>query len=160
MGGTIMSTRSYYAEYWVIGSGTLIGGVRRSQSSRFGRRQDAEQRLSDTIDLNGADRCEGTVHESDKYPEIFIHCGPGPAQAIGGKCFRCHKELTVDDAKQAGYEHEVRELGIAYGVHFDLLGDEANEDEPLPVDWETSWNQVPINVILPRIPDDRHPDKP
>jgi len=160
MGGTIMP-RSYYAEYWVIGKATtLIGGVKRSRSSRFGRRQDAEQRLRDTIDLNGADRCEGTVHESNQYPEIFIHCGTGPAQAISGKCFRCHKVLTVEDAKQAGYEHEVRELGIAYGFHFDLLGDDVNEDEPLPADWEDSWNQAPINVILPRISEDRHPKKP
>lgn len=89
---------SYFARYWSTDGSCLIGGVMKGQSSRFGSREDAEQRLADTIELNGP-HCTGEVVETHLYPEIFQHCPGHPAQAIGGKCFGCGKVLTVQDAK-------------------------------------------------------------
>jgi hypothetical protein len=51
--------RSYFARYRAK-TGTLIGGVRQSQTSRFQSRSDAQRRLDDTIALNGGN-CEGEV---------------------------------------------------------------------------------------------------
>ena len=94
--------RSYFARYRAK-TGTLIGGVRQSQTSRFQSRSDAQRRLDDTIALNGGN-CEGEVVASDLHPEIFSHCPGSVPQAIGGKCFQCGKVLTVEDAK-ATAEH-------------------------------------------------------
>lgn len=91
--------RSYFARYWAK-TGTLIGGVSRSQTSRFQRRADAQKRLDDTIAINGGN-CEGEILGSDLHPEIFSHCAGSIPQAIGGRCFRCGKLLTVEDAKAA-----------------------------------------------------------
>jgi hypothetical protein len=89
---------SYYAIYWVLGGGTLLGGVKVGRSSRWDNRKDAEHYLSTVIANNGEARCAGRVVSSSRYPEIFTHCGAGPAQAIGGRCFYCRKVLTVSDA--------------------------------------------------------------
>jgi hypothetical protein len=89
--------RSYFARYWATDGKTLIGGVLNGQTSRWERREDAEARLQQILELNGA-HCRGEIVESPLYPEIFIHCGTIP-QAIGGKCFGCGKLLTVADAK-------------------------------------------------------------
>lgn len=91
-------SKSYYAVYRAK-TGTLIGGVRSSQSSRFQHRADAQQRLDDTIEINGGN-CEGEVRESARYPEIFSHCAGSIPQAIGGRCFCCGKLLSVEDAKR------------------------------------------------------------
>ena len=90
-------TRSYFARYWSIDGKTLVGGVLRGRTSRWERREDAETRLQQTLELN-ATHCQGEIVESPLYPEIFTHCGTMP-QAIGGKCFRCGKLLTAADAK-------------------------------------------------------------
>lgn len=153
-------TRSYYAEYHAVQpNGWLIGGVRTGRSSRFGDRRDAERLLATTIENNGGKGvCDGTVKESPLSPGIFIHCGTGPAQAIGGLCFRCGKKLTPADAKMAGYQHEVHELGIAYGAHFDLLTDPSDEDAVLPEDWEERYRSCPTLSILKYIPKERWPE--
>ena len=78
--------RSYFARYRAQ-TGTLIGGVSRSQTSRFQSRADAQKRLDDTIALNGGN-CEGEVVGSDQHPEIFSHCTGSIPQAMGGRCFR------------------------------------------------------------------------
>lgn len=91
--------RSYIARYRAK-TGTLIGGVSQSQTSRFQRRADAQKRLDDTIAINGGN-CDGEVIASDLHPEIFSHCGGSLPQAIGGRCFRCGKLLTIEDAKAA-----------------------------------------------------------
>lgn len=92
--------KSYFAKYWSTNNVPLLGGVRSSQSCRYQRRGDAELRLEIVKEVNG-DRCVGEIVESDLFPEIFIHCGVGPSQAVGCKCFRCHKTLTAEDAKRA-----------------------------------------------------------
>lgn len=90
-------TRSYFACYWSIDGKTLIGGVIHGQTSRWERREDADIRLQEILELNGS-HCQGEIVESSLWPEIFIHCGTLP-QAIGGKCFGCGTLLTVADAK-------------------------------------------------------------
>lgn len=90
-------TRSYFARYWSTDGKTLVGGVLRGQTSRWERREDAESRLQQIVELNG-DHCKGEIVESPFFPEIFIHCGTMP-QTIGGKCFGCGKVLTVADAE-------------------------------------------------------------
>ena len=97
---------SYFAKYHAI-KGTMIGGVKESQTSRFRDRKDAEQRLGDTIAINGGN-VEGEIIESNLPPEIFVHCG-NIAQAIRGKCHRCGKELTTQDAKDACGNFEIGE---------------------------------------------------
>ena len=89
---------SYFARYRSTDGRCLVGAVMNGQSSRFGSREDAEQRLADTIGINGP-HCTGEIVVSDQYPEIFRHCPGHPAQAIGGRCFGCGKLLTVADAK-------------------------------------------------------------
>lgn len=90
-------TRSYFARYRSTDGKTLIGGALQGQTSRWERREDAETRLQQTLELNGA-HCEGEIVESPLYPEIFTHCGTIP-QAVGGKCLKCGKLLTVADAR-------------------------------------------------------------
>ena len=92
--------RSYFARYRAV-SGTLIGGVAKSQSSRYDSRADAEMRLTDVILINGGPaQCVGEVCGSEQDPEIFIHCGSLP-QARGARCFGCGKLLTEEDARAA-----------------------------------------------------------
>ena len=43
---------SYFATYWQKHGGTMLGGVRKSKSSRFARREDAEARLESAIEIN------------------------------------------------------------------------------------------------------------
>lgn len=88
---------SYFAKYKSKHGGTLVGGVKDSQTSRFGSREDAETRLQSVIEINN-NQAEGEIVESDLPPEIFIHCGH-IAQAIGGRCFGCGKVLTSQDAR-------------------------------------------------------------
>lgn len=94
-----MATRSFYAVYRAK-RGTLLGGVTSGQSSRFQCEADAQTRLETTTELNG-ENCVGEVVESEQPPEIFRHCHPSISQTIGGKCFRCGKVLTKDDAKES-----------------------------------------------------------
>jgi len=98
---------SYYATYHAIKGKTLVGGVKQGKTSRFGNRQDAELRLRTIIGLNNHG-CKGEVRESDRHPEIFTHCGD-IAQSIGGKCFRCGKVLTMEDACAACDNFEIGE---------------------------------------------------
>lgn len=91
---------SYYAEYWATGNWHLLGAVKGGRSSRFGRHQDAKARLEGAIDINGQGRCAGTVRGSTFFPEIFVHCGD-IAQAISGKCPRCGRILTIEDAVES-----------------------------------------------------------
>jgi hypothetical protein len=97
-------TRSYYAEYWALGTSVLLGGVKRSRTSRFASIEDATDRLAIALGTNqGASRaCTGEVRGSEQPPEIFRHCAGHPAQAIGGKCFGCGKVLTEKDAREHG----------------------------------------------------------
>ncbi len=97
-------TRSWVAEYWKVGYGMMIGGVKRSKSSRWGLRADAEDRLASVIDINASTgrEVEGRVLASSNYPEIFPHCPGSLAQVIGGHCFVCKKKLTVADAREYG----------------------------------------------------------
>jgi hypothetical protein len=93
--------RSYFARYWSTDGKTMIGGVLESFSSRFADRADAVARLDDVKEYNRG-HVDGEIRESKLYPEIFIHCGAGPAQALGGHCFGCKKLLQILDAKAAG----------------------------------------------------------
>jgi hypothetical protein len=93
-----METKSFYAKYHSTDGKTLIGGVIKSQTSRFDSRPDAFQRLDQILEING-NHCTGEVVESSEYPEIFLHCGRY-SQAIGGKCPSCGKILTIQDAKE------------------------------------------------------------
>ena len=67
---------SFYAKYW-----------------------STNNRLEQTIELNGS-HCKGLVVESKRPPEIFSHCAGSIPQSIGGKCFKCGKVLTIEDAKE------------------------------------------------------------
>lgn len=93
---------SYFATYWPKQGGTMLGGVRKSKSSRFAHREDAARRLESAIEVNRSARVEvvGRINRSDRPPNIFHHCGSTdlPAQAIGGRCFSCGKKLTRADA--------------------------------------------------------------
>lgn len=89
--------KSFIAVYRSTDGNLLLGGVLQSQSSRFERKEDAQERLRQVMDLNGP-HCEGVVVGSDLHPEIFVHCG-SVAQAIGTHCPGCRKLLTVADAK-------------------------------------------------------------
>jgi len=91
---------SYFAKYKAK-KGDLIGGVARSQTSRFGSREEAQLRLDGTIEINKGN-CEGNVVASSLPPEIFAHCDGRPSQTIGGKCFGCGKVLTKEDAREYG----------------------------------------------------------
>lgn len=89
--------KSYFARYWSADPAKyLLGAVRRSESCRYGRREDAELRLACAQDANGA-HCVGEVVESDEIPDIFLHCGKYP-QGVGGHCPGCRKLLTREDA--------------------------------------------------------------
>lgn len=96
------NTLSWFVSYWVIGKGTLLGGVKRSESSRFGEEIDARLRRQIALEENQAAgvECDGYIVPSHLPPEIFRHCDPTkPAQAVGGKCFGCGKVMTKEDAK-------------------------------------------------------------
>jgi len=96
--------RSFFVSYQATKPGqSLLGGVKSSQSSRWQFREDAEHFLWTVLTTNKHSGIEasGQISPSADYPEIFIHCGDGPSQAIGGKCFCCKKVLTIEDAKQA-----------------------------------------------------------
>jgi hypothetical protein len=88
---------SFIAVYRSTDGRPLLGGIFQSQSSRFEREVDAQERLRQVIKMNGP-HCEGEVVSSDLYPEVFIHCGRVP-QGIAGRCFVCGKLLTVADAE-------------------------------------------------------------
>ena len=93
--------KSWIAIYEAAGGGTMLGGVRKSKSSRFGNREDALRRLQSAIEINAtAGRAvRGRVISSSLAPEIFAHCPGSWAQAIGGHCFGCRKKLTAADAR-------------------------------------------------------------
>jgi hypothetical protein len=76
---------------------TLLGGVVRHESSRYGRREDAETRMQGIHEFNEDAICE--IVESDLFPEIFPHCEGAVPQAINGRCEFCRKVLTVEDAR-------------------------------------------------------------
>lgn len=95
-------TKSFYATYRATGKNTLLGGVRKSETSRFQVEADAQLFLDQAIIANGGEKlCVGEVHESPLPPQIFRHCHPTISQALGGKCFGCKKVLTTEDAKQS-----------------------------------------------------------
>lgn len=95
-----MKTRSFIAVYRAK-TGTLIGGVVSSQSSRWQRRSDAKNILETTIKNNDGN-CLGSVEESDKLPEIILHCQQSiHPQIVGGKCFSCGATVTTDDIKKS-----------------------------------------------------------
>lgn len=89
---------SYFASYRSTDGKTLVGGVLQSQTSRFQKREDAQLRLDQIKELNGA-HCEGEIHSSPFAPEIFVHCGT-IATAIHCKCPGCGKMLTIQDAHE------------------------------------------------------------
>jgi len=90
-------TLSWFARYWKTGDMCLLGGVDKSQTCRYGTREDAEARLAAVIQINGeAGRsCDGAVEASTEAPEIFAHCEGRPAQCLGCKCFGCGQVLTL-----------------------------------------------------------------
>lgn len=92
---------SYFAEYESADGRPLIGGVVRSQSSRFSTRAEAEQRLETTKEVNaGAGRAVlGRIVWSPLPPDIFSHCPGARSQAVGGVCSGCRKKLTWADAR-------------------------------------------------------------
>jgi hypothetical protein len=98
---TARPTLSWFGRYWSTDKQTLIGGVLDSMTSRFQRREDAELRLSQVLELNG-EHCAGELCESTLPPEIFVHCGE-IAQSVGACCPRCKKLLTKADALKAAF---------------------------------------------------------
>jgi len=68
-----------------------------SQSCRFAARAEAELRLNQVVELNGA-HCVGEIVPCALPPEIFRHCGT-VSTAVGCKCPGCGKELTWSDAR-------------------------------------------------------------
>jgi hypothetical protein len=93
---------SWFARYRAVGSMPLLGGVDKSQSCRYGTREEAECRLAAVIQINGeAGRpCEGEVEPSPEAPEIFAHCEGRLAQCLGCKCFGCGVVLTLKIAQE------------------------------------------------------------
>ena len=91
---------SYVAEYWAAGDRPMLGGVRRSRSSRWGTREEAERSLANAIEINAGVGCqvEGRIDTSPLPPEIFAHCPGTFPQCVGGRCFGCKKKLTRSDA--------------------------------------------------------------
>lgn len=98
---TAVKIKSWVARYRAT-EGYLLGGVRMSQSSRFGSESDARLFLETALDINKSAgvKCEGDVFPSSLPPEIFAHCEGTWAQAIGGLCFGCKKKLTKKDAAE------------------------------------------------------------
>lgn len=94
-------TKSYFARYRATGTSCLIGGVKVSQSCRYGEREDAEFYLQQTLNLNRESgiACEGEIGESHQAPEIFRHC-PGIAQSVNCICPTCGHLLTREMAAQ------------------------------------------------------------
>jgi hypothetical protein len=96
---------SWFVSYWVVGPGTLLGGVKRAQSSRWGEEADAHHYKETVLERNreAGINCDGYVVPSPLLPEIFRHCADAPhkpAQSVGGKCFSCGKKLTRADARE------------------------------------------------------------
>jgi len=93
---------SYVAKYRCITPGRcLLGGVKNAASSRFQTRKMANDYIYAVLSAHdglGIDIATEVV-ASDRAPEIFVHCGDGPATCVGGHCFRCHKLLTQGDAE-------------------------------------------------------------
>lgn len=100
---------SYIVRYWSLTKSTLVGGVMKSQSSRWGRRSDAINYRSVVVEGNGGPSlCGSEILHSPLYPEIFPHCGIH-AQALGGTYPGCGLVLTVKQAKD--YQEEIIEVG-------------------------------------------------
>lgn len=95
-------TLSWFARYWKTGDACLLGGVNKSQTCRYGTREDAEARLAAVIQINGeAGRpCDGVVEASTEAPEIFCHCCGRPQQCVGSRCFGCGTVLTLRIAQE------------------------------------------------------------
>ena len=88
--------RSYYVNYHSTDCKPLIGDVMKAKSSRFGRKSEAELRMSTILKYNK--NCFAEVLASDEYPEIFPHCKGATSQVLGGKCFACGQLVTIQDA--------------------------------------------------------------
>jgi hypothetical protein len=88
---------SYFVRAKAPPQKTLLGGVVRYDTSRFGRREDAEARMQGIYEFNEDAICE--IVESDSPPEIFPHCEGAASQALGSPCEICRKILTVGDAR-------------------------------------------------------------
>jgi hypothetical protein len=94
--------RSYYVRYWATREDLfLLGGVKQGTSCRFQRMEDARDRYQSIIDVHRPGAVAGEILGSPLYPEIFVHCAGAVPQAIGGRCEKCKKVLTKEDAKLA-----------------------------------------------------------
>jgi hypothetical protein len=100
--GDRLRYRSYVARYQAIKpDGLLLGAVKRAQSSRYSKAEDAASYLATAIENNGGpENCRGEVLPQAAPANIIRHCHPSIAQTIGGKCFRCSKVLTMEDSKK------------------------------------------------------------
>ena len=90
--------KSYFVHSQAI-EGTLLGGVKKSSSSRFGLRQDAETRATTIREFNPSAKIQILI--SDQHPEIFPHCKT--STSIGSLCPECKIKLTVQHAKEFKY---------------------------------------------------------
>lgn len=91
---------SYVAIYWAANGGYLLGGVQRGRSSRHGTREEAQNTLDTTTEINAGvgNTVEGYIIRSPLPPQSFAHCLGHWPQVVGGRCFGCRKVLTKADA--------------------------------------------------------------
>lgn len=94
--------KSFYVKYWMEDGGWMLGGVTKSRSCRYQRREDVQQRIDGIVDLYPNRKVEYTIIETKLYPEIFHHCPDAPATCVGCRCSECKKVLTEQDAIDAG----------------------------------------------------------
>ncbi len=94
--------KSFYVKYWMEDGGWMLGGVKKSESCRYQRREDAQSRIDGIAELYPDRKVEYEIVESQLTPEIFHHCVDSSATCVGCRCGGCKKILTSQDAADAG----------------------------------------------------------
>lgn len=87
--------RSYVARIRSADGKPMLGGVMESQSSTFSHREDAQNFLDASIEINAdAGRpVTGEVVPSQRPPELRRHCPGAELGVLGGVCPRCRQTI-------------------------------------------------------------------
>lgn len=101
---------SYVVVVWAIDGKTLIGGVRRSRSSRWMSLEEAELYRKGTTEINGTRVKDSWIYPTVYPPEIFTHCKGHPSTTLNSFCFGCKKKLTKKDAREAAIKYQAAQL--------------------------------------------------